>query len=80
MPSWGKWWTRLGAALAATVLAIYVPAVAWASAGSGELVLEAARKRRSGGGGFLTALCCLFVVALIVLVVVLITRRRSGRR
>ncbi|MEV6349850.1 hypothetical protein [Actinoplanes sp. NPDC051851] len=79
-----KWWSRMTAALTGAVLALVVPAHAWAaSRGVDEVMFEAARRRtRSRGGfGFLFggALCCLFVIATIVLIVVLISRNRRRR-
>lgn len=79
MSVWRKWCARLSAIVGAVVLALFVPAMAWAASGPGELAVEAAR-RRSRGGGFLSGICCLLVVGIIVLVVMLLMRRRSGRR
>ncbi|WKU08274.1 hypothetical protein [Micromonospora sp. HUAS LYJ1] len=74
------WWGRLSAVLGAVVLSVFVPAAAWASTGTGELVVEAARRRSRGGGfGVLGLLCCLVVVGGIVLLVVLLTRNRRNR-
>ncbi|MFG3557682.1 hypothetical protein ACGGAQ_25205 [Micromonospora sp. NPDC047557] len=79
MSSFGKWWGRLSAVLGAVVLAVFVPVAAWASTGTGELVVEAARRRSRGGGfGFLGLLCCLVVVAIIVFLVLRLTRGRRG--
>ncbi|PWR11960.1 hypothetical protein DKT68_04310 [Micromonospora acroterricola] len=79
MSSFGKWWGRLSAVLGAVVLAVFVPVAAWASTGTGELVVEAARRRSRGGGfGFLGLLCCLVVVAIIVFLVLRFTRNRRG--
>lgn len=85
MSSWSKWWGRLsavlGAVLGAMVLSAFVPVAAWASTGTGELVVEAARRRSRGGFGFLSALCCLLVVgAIVFLVLRLMGNRRSGPR
>ncbi|MEV0719724.1 hypothetical protein [Asanoa sp. NPDC050611] len=78
-----KWATRAGAIITTATLAVFVPAVAWAStSGASDVVYEAARRRR-GGMGFLgigSLLCCLVVVALIVLGVVLISRNRGRKR
>ncbi|GGN03290.1 hypothetical protein GCM10010109_09520 [Actinoplanes campanulatus] len=71
-----KWLT---AALAGVTMALLVPAAAWASTGTGEMVIEAARRGRRGGFGFLGALCCLAVVGIIVIVVLLISRGRRRR-
>ncbi|MBO4206710.1 hypothetical protein [Micromonospora echinofusca] len=81
MSSWGRWWTRLTAILGTAVLTLFVPVAAWASTGTGELVVEAARRKSKGGGfGFIGLLCCLVVVGGIVLAIVLIMRKRNGRR
>ncbi|MEG3636486.1 hypothetical protein [Micromonospora palythoicola] len=78
MSSFGRWWGRLGTLLGTVVLTVFVPVAAWASSGTGELVVEAARRRGRGFGvfGFLSLLCCLAVVAVIVLLVIRMTRRR----
>ena len=80
MSSFGKWWGRLGTLLGTVVLSVFVPVAAWASTGTGELVVEAARRRGRGFGffGFLSLLCCLAVVAVIVLLVLRLTRGRRG--
>ncbi|GIE83827.1 hypothetical protein [Actinoplanes regularis] len=80
-----KWWTRLTAALTGAVLALVIPAHAWAASnGVGEVAIEATRRRtRSRGGfGFLFGggLCCLLVIGTVVLVVLLISRNRKRRR
>ncbi|AXO36557.1 MULTISPECIES: hypothetical protein [Micromonospora] len=79
MSAWNKWWGRLGAVLGTVVLSVFVPVAAWASSGTGEIVVEAARRRSRGGFGFLGLLCCLVVVGGIVLLVVLLTRNRRNR-
>ncbi|MCZ7427449.1 hypothetical protein O7607_17070 [Micromonospora sp. WMMA1949] len=79
MSGWNKWWGRLGAVLGTVVLSVFVPVAAWASSGTGEIVVEAARRRSRGGFGFLGLLCCLVVVGGIVLLVVLLTRNRRNR-
>ncbi|GIJ26029.1 hypothetical protein Vqi01_11910 [Micromonospora qiuiae] len=78
MSSFGKWWGRLSALLGTVVLSVFVPVAAWASTGTGELVVEAARRRGRGFGffGFLSMLCCLLVVAVIVLLLIRLTRGR----
>ncbi|MEV4843027.1 hypothetical protein AB0K20_07385 [Micromonospora matsumotoense] len=74
------WWGRLSAVLGAVVLSVFVPVAAWASTGTGELVVEAARRRSRGGGvGVFGLLCCLVVVGGIVLLVVLLMRNRRNR-
>ncbi|OKI68872.1 hypothetical protein [Micromonospora sp. CB01531] len=79
MSAWNRWWGRLGAVLGGVVLAVFVPVAAWASTGTGELVVEAARRRSRGGFGILGLLCCLVVVGGIVLLVLLLTRGRRNR-
>ncbi|MBC9006758.1 hypothetical protein, partial [Micromonospora aurantiaca (nom. illeg.)] len=79
MSAWNKWWGRLGAVLGTVVLSVFVPVAAWASSGTGEIVVEAARRRSRGGFGILGLLCCLVVVGGIVLLVVLLTRGRRNR-
>ncbi|MGC5030240.1 hypothetical protein [Micromonospora sp. DT229] len=77
MSSLSKWCGRLGTLVGVVVLSVFVPVAAWASTGTGELVVEAARRRRGGGFiGFLGLLCCLAVVGVIVLLVLRMTRRR----
>ncbi|MET7705351.1 hypothetical protein [Micromonospora sp. NPDC005189] len=78
MSSFGKWWGRLSAVFGAVVLAVFVPVAAWASTGTGELVVEAARRRSRGGFGVFGLLCCLVVVAVIVYLVLRLTRSRRG--
>lgn len=78
-----KWFARVGAVVTTATLAVFVPAVAWAStSGAYDVAVEAARSRRRGGVGFFGVaglLCCLVVVAGIVLAVVLISRNRKRR-
>jgi hypothetical protein len=73
-----KWFARGGAVLTAVTLAVFVPAVAWASTnGVYDVADELVRgRRRSGGFGIFAGLCCLIVVAVVVLGVVLMMRRR----
>ncbi|GIJ78266.1 hypothetical protein SAMN05443287_103250 [Micromonospora phaseoli] len=80
MSSFGKWWGRLGTLLGTVVLTVFVPVAAWASTGTGELVVEAARRRGRGFGvfGFLSLLCCLVVVAVVVVLLIRLTRGRRG--
>ncbi|MER7169298.1 hypothetical protein [Micromonospora sp. NPDC000207] len=78
MSSWNRWWGRLGTVLGAVTLSVFVPVVAWASTGTGELVLEAARRRSRGGFGLIGLLCCLVVVAVVVLLLVRMMRGRRG--
>ncbi|MET7469719.1 hypothetical protein ACFYON_20350 [Micromonospora sp. NPDC005686] len=79
MSAWNKWWGRLGAVLGTVVLSVFVPVAAWASTGTGEIVVEAARRRSRGGFGIVGLLCCLVVVGGIVLLVLLLTRGRRNR-
>jgi len=76
-----KWIARVGAVVTTATLAVFVPAVAWAStSGVYDIAVEAARGRRRGFGfGVLPLLCCLVVVAGIVLAVVLVARSRRRR-
>ncbi|MDG4823015.1 hypothetical protein O7635_14265 [Asanoa sp. WMMD1127] len=77
-----KWFARVGAVLTTVSLAVFVPAVAWASTSGGYEVIEAARRGRRGGVGFFGVaglLCCLVVVGGIVLAVVLVSRNRKRR-
>ena len=78
MSAWNKWWGRLGAVLGTVVLSVFVPVAAWASSGTGEIVVEAARRRSRGGFGFLGLLCCLVVVGGIVLLVLMLMRGRRN--
>ncbi|WP_229071400.1 hypothetical protein [Actinoplanes sp. DH11] len=77
-----KWWSRVTAAVTGAVLALVIPAHAWAASnGVAELAVEAARRRSRGFGAFgiFGLLCCLFVVAGVVLAIVLISRNRKRR-
>ncbi|MET7877237.1 hypothetical protein [Micromonospora profundi] len=78
MSSFGRWWGRLGAVLGTVVLTVFVPVAAWASTGTGEMVVEAARRRSRGGFGFIGLLCCLVVVAIIVFLLLRLMRGRRG--
>ncbi|MFY1675350.1 hypothetical protein ACN27G_36375 [Plantactinospora sp. WMMB334] len=76
-----NWWVRLSAVLGTAALTVFIPAMAWASTGPGEMVVEAARRRTRGSFGIWGLVCCLIVVGVIVAVLVLVMRnRRSGRR
>jgi hypothetical protein len=76
-----KWVARVGAVLTAVSLAVFVPAVAWASTnGVYDVAGELVRGRRSRGfGGFVGLLCCLVVVAVVAVGILLIMRNRRGR-
>ena len=78
-----KWWSRATAAVTGAVLALVIPAHAWAASnGVADLAFEAARSRRRGGFGLFGVfglLCCLFVVGGVVLAIVLISRNRKRR-
>jgi len=76
-----KWCVRLAALAGVVMASVLVPAVAWASAGPGAVVVEAARRRPRGFGSVLGAFCCLVVIGIIVVVLLLVMRsRRSGPR
>lgn len=76
-----SWCARLGAVFSTVMLAVFVPVAAWASAGPGAELVEAARRRPRGFGGIFLGLCCLVVVGGVVLLLLMIMRgRRSGRR
>jgi hypothetical protein len=79
-----KWWSRLTAVLTGAVLALVVPAHAWAASnGLDDVMIEAARRRTRSRGGFgfffIGGLCCLLVVGAVILAVVLISRSRKRR-
>jgi fumarate reductase subunit C len=65
--------------LSVLTLSVFVPAVAWASSGPGEVVIEAARRRSRCTSGIFALFCCLVVVGIVVLVLLLM-RNRRGRR
>jgi hypothetical protein len=80
-----RWSTRLGALLTGVVLALVVPAMAWAQDRPAVLAvadgIAARRPRRGVGfGGLLATLCCLSVVVVAVVVLLLVTRGRQRRR
>ncbi len=75
MFAWGKWLRQLAAVLGVVLLSVFVPVAAWASTGTGERVVEAARRRRLGGAG---SFCCLVVIAVVALLVLWLIRRRRG--
>jgi hypothetical protein len=81
MDSVRKWVTRSVAVVTAAALAVFIPAVAWASQnGVYDVADELVRgRRRSGFGGIFGLLCCLVVVVIVVAVVLLISRSRRGR-
>jgi hypothetical protein len=77
-----RWTARLGAVTTAAVLAVLVPAMAWASSNTDVLAVgdELARRRRSGLGGLIglpLLCCCVVVIGAVALVVLLIRRRRQ---
>ena len=82
MSSLIQWWVRLAAVAGTVAMSVFVPVAAWASAGPGGVVVEAARRRpRLGAFGVLSALCCLAVVGIVVVLLLLLMRnRRSGPR
>lgn len=76
-----KWWSGLAAAVTGAMLALVIPAHAWAASnGVAELAVEAARRRSRGFGfGVFGLLCCVGVIGLIVVAIVLISRNRKRR-
>lgn len=81
MSALSTWWARVSTIVGTAVLALLVPAAAWASTDVGVVALEAARRRPRGFGGFFGAICCLFVVGIVVVILLLVMRgRRNGRR
>jgi hypothetical protein len=83
MSSVKRWWARAGAAVAGIVLALTVPALAWAADAPDILAVAGEADRRRPRGSFfggLGTLCCLLVVVVIVLLVVLLARRRRPPR
>ena len=80
MTAFSRWGARLGAMITAVSLAVFVPAAAWAATGTGEVVIEAAKRRSRGGGGLFGLFCCLVVVGVVALAVYLVVRNRRGRR
>ncbi|HEY6596198.1 MAG TPA: hypothetical protein VI011_19165 [Asanoa sp.] len=81
MDSLRKWVARSAAVLTAAAMAVFIPAVAWASQnGVYDVADELVRGRRRSGFGGLGLLCCLVVLGIIVVAVLLITRSRRGGR
>ena len=75
------WVARATAVLTGLVLAVVVPATAWASSnGVYDLADDLVRRRARFGLGGASALCCLVVVAVITLLVVLLLQSRRRRR
>ncbi|GAA4150427.1 hypothetical protein GCM10022251_16260 [Phytohabitans flavus] len=73
-----RWWARATAVLIGTMVAVLVPAAAWAA--DNEVVLEVARRRpRLGGFGLFAGLCCLIVVAIVVISLLVLTRGRRDK-
>ncbi|MGW5668221.1 hypothetical protein [Micromonospora sp. NPDC003776] len=75
MSAWNRWWGPLAAILGASMLSVFVPVAAWASTGTGERAVEAARRPRGGAN----LVCCLVVIVVILLLVLWLARRRRGR-
>jgi hypothetical protein len=72
-------WVRRAAVLStAVVVAVLVPAAAWAAEHPALVAVgaEVERRRRGFSLGFLPFLCCIVPLIVIVVVVVLIMRRR----
>ena len=73
------WWGRRARSSARWFSRSSCPWPPGLSTGTGELVVEAARRRSRGGGvGVFGLLCCLVVVGGIVLLVVLLMRNRRN--
>lgn len=75
MSAWSKWLRWPAAVLGAVVVSVFVPVAARATTGTGEPVVEAARRRSPGVA---SVICCLAVVAGVVLLVLWLIRRRKG--
>jgi hypothetical protein len=73
-----KWVRRATVLSAAVVVAVLVPAAAWAAEHPALVAVgaEVERRRRGFGLGFLPFLCCVIPLIVIVLVIVLVMRRR----
>lgn len=76
---------RVAVLSTAAVVAVLVPAVAWAAEHPAAFAVadELAKRRRSGGGGIFgvfALLCCVVVVGVIVLIVMLARRRKPPGR
>ena len=73
-----RWARRVAVLGTAAVVAVLVPAAAWAAEHPALVAVgaEVERRRRGFGLGFLPFLCCIVPLIIIVLVVVLIMRRR----
>ena len=83
MSTGAKWWARLTAMVSGVILAVTIPAVAWASSnGVMDVAYEVARRKPRRGGigvfGILGGLCCLVVVAIVVIALLAAQRRKRG--
>ncbi|MEH0971040.1 hypothetical protein V6U77_07855 [Micromonospora sp. CPCC 205546] len=79
MSAWNKWRGRLGAVLGAVGLSVFIPVAAWASSGSGEIVVRAgqnARPAKAGFGGFDCCLIVFFGIGLLVVLLIKLARNR----
>jgi hypothetical protein len=74
MSAWSKWRGRLGAVLCAVGLSVFLPVAAWASSGSGEIVVRAARPAKAGFSGFDCCLMVFFGIGLLVVLFIKLAR------
>ncbi|GAA0376050.1 MULTISPECIES: hypothetical protein [Micromonospora] len=79
MSAWDKWRGRLGVVLGAVGLSVFMPVAAWASSGSGEIVVRAGQNARPAKAGFSGLDCCLAVLFGIGLLVVLLIKLSRNR-
>lgn len=79
MSAWDTWRGRLGTVLGTVVLSVFVPVAAWASSGTGEIVVRAVgdpRRRKAGFGGLECCVIVVFGIALLVVLLIRLARRR----
>ncbi|WP_422756202.1 hypothetical protein [Micromonospora sp. WMMD708] len=79
MSTWDSWRFRLGTVLATVGLWVFVPVMARASSGSGEIVVRAgqnARPAKAGFGGFDCCLMAVFGIGLLVVLLLKLARQR----
>jgi hypothetical protein len=74
-----KWRSRLGTVLGTVGLSVFMPVAAWASSGSGEIVVRAGQNARPAKPGFSGFDCCLIVLFGIGLLVVLFMKFARNR-
>ncbi|MEU1607018.1 hypothetical protein [Micromonospora matsumotoense] len=79
MSAWGKWRGRLGTVLGTVGFSVFIPVAAWASSGSGEIVVRAGQNVRPAKAGFASFDCCLMVLFGIGLLVVLFIKLARSR-